>query len=141
MPYTLTDALHSVATSPEGYLAVHGKLTFDTTRLPVTDWENQGATPALTRIPARIKGKSLTRKGFKNRFNRKITLELHCAGPWCASARSGKTALTFLKQTDQGYTLTIAPCAANAFFDPDRAALEQTKDCYLNGNCPKSARP
>ena len=63
---------------PETYVVVHGTLSFDEGRLPVTDWDNQEATPQETPIPARLSGRSLTQDGFTAPFYRTITLNAVC---------------------------------------------------------------
>mgnify|MGYP000106095508 FL=1 len=141
MPYGLPEALHEVATAKEGYVAVTGKLTFDKDKLPVTDWEQQQNTPPLTTIKARIKGKSLSKSGFQNRFDKPVMLDLRCFGPWCAGAATNKNVLAFLKQTKQGYRLNITPCGGHAFYDPKQADFNAVKQCYLKGKCPKPNQP
>jgi len=48
MPHTIEGTLHDVATAPEGYVAALGTLTFDTSKLPKTNWNRQDQTPPLT---------------------------------------------------------------------------------------------
>lgn len=117
---------------------VHGTLTFDETRLPKTDWQNQPKTPPNTLIPARIDGKALTRQGFNAQFNRPITFNVQCLGPWCANAKSGTRYLAFLRQTDgpsgagetgrsasdSSYQLDINACGGMGFAAPSAQALE-----------------
>ena len=138
MPYGLPEALHEVATAKEGYVAVTGKLTFDKDKLPVTDWEQQQNTPPLTTIKARIKGKSLSKSGFQNRFDKPVLLDLRCFGPWCAGASSDKNVLVFLKQTTKGYSLATTPCGGHIFENPTRKDMKSVERCYLHGDCPQS---
>ena len=141
MPYGLPEALHEVSTAKEGYVAVTGTLTFDKSALPTTDWEAQQDTPAHTAIKAHIKGKALGKSGFQNRFDKPLTLEVLCFGPWCASAIPDKPVLVFLKQTAQGYQLSITPCGGHAFYEPSKTDLNTVKQCYLTRQCPKPHQP
>lgn len=138
MPFGLPDALHEVINAEEGYVAATGKLTFNERHLPKVDMHHQDATQPLTRIKARLTGKSLTTSGFTNKTRIPLTLEVSCYGPWCARASSGKDVLAFLKQTPTGYTLTTTPCGGHVFYEPSRKMLETVERCYLTGQCPKS---
>lgn len=139
MTYTLDHALHEVVNAPEGYVAVSGVLTFDPSDLPKTDWDHQDQTPPLTRVSAQMKGKSLTKSGFTGAFDRRISMEVACFGPWCAGATSDKPMLAFLKQTSRGYSLSLTPCGGHAFADPSPKDLRKVHNCYLKGTCPKPA--
>lgn len=117
MPYGVPEALQEVIEAEEGYVAATGTLTFDEGKLPKVDMAQQDQTPPLTRISARIKGTALTKSGFTQPFNRALTLEVSCFGPWCAGAASGKRVLAFLKQTSAGYVLSTTPCGGHVFYD------------------------
>lgn len=127
--------MSDVASAPEGYVAAYGTLTFDTARLPETDWQAQENTPPVTRIPARLSGSSLTQNGFTGPLNSALTMEVACFGPWCASAPSGQMVLAFLKQSPKGQSLKLTPCGSHLVFDPALSDLRATKRCYLEGAC------
>lgn len=141
MPYGIDHAIHDVANAPEGYVAAHGILQFDASKLPKVDWNKQQDTPPLTRIRARLKGHALTKQGFTHKMNAPVTLEVSCYGPWCAAPPSGKHALVFLQKTDAGYVLETNPCGGLIFFDPTDEALKKVQRCYLEGHCPKPPQP
>jgi hypothetical protein len=101
LPHDVARTYEQAARSEETFIVVHGTLTFDESRIPETDWQLQHKTPPNTLIPARLKGKALTRQGFEAPFNRPITFNLQCLGPWCASADSGTSYLAFLRKTDR----------------------------------------
>ncbi len=119
----------------EAYMVVHGKLVFDEAKLPQTDWEHQEATPENTDIPARITGKSLTLKGFKAKFDRKITLNAQCYGPWCGSAATGVEYLAFLEKTATGYILSVNPCGGFGFANPTEKTLKAVVECVQGKPC------
>ncbi|WP_293451376.1 hypothetical protein [Planktotalea sp.] len=112
-----------------------GTLTFDANKLPKPINDDM-AGPDLTKIKGKITGKSLSRSGFKSTFSTDLTLEIKCFGPWCARAKSNSEVLVFLKQTQQGYTLTVQPCGSHILYQPTRADLNTAKRCYLANNCP-----
>lgn len=120
---------------PETYVVVHGTLTFDASRLPVTDWENQDATPPETLIPARLSGASLTREGFVTPFDRAITLNAICFGPWCVSIESGADVMAFVEYRDGAYVFALGPCYFTGFFAPDEAMLNTATACMRAEAC------
>lgn len=149
LPHDVARTYEQAARSDETYIVVHGTLTFDESRLPKTDWQNQQKTPPNTLIPARLEGMSLTRKGFVARFNRPIMLNVQCLGPWCASAKSGTDYLAFLRRTGApsglgasgqsasggSYQLDINACGGMGFAAPSGQALETVVECFRGGPC------
>lgn len=119
----------------ERYVVVHGVLTFDDTKLPKTDMQDQAATPDSTPLPAQLRGKSLSPEGFTSPYDKAITLDVRCFGPWCASAASGTNILGFVEQRQGGPVLTLDPCYSTAFIDPDKAALEKVIGCMQGDAC------
>lgn len=118
----------------ESYVVVHGRLTFDRTKLPKSDFDTQ-TPPKMTMIPAMLTGKSLNHMGFKVPFDQQITLEVACYGPWCGSAQDGGDVLGFLRRDAGGYALEINPCGGGAFWEPPGKMLRAVKRCFRGGNC------
>ena len=156
LPHDVARTYEQAAKSDKTYIVVHGTLTFDESRLPKTDWQNQQKTPPNTLIPAQLKGKALTRNGFVARFNRPITFNVQCLGPWCASAESGTAYLAFLRRTGTpsgsgetgqsasggSYQLDINACGGMGFAAPSGQALETVVECFRGGPCkPQDQRP
>ena len=119
----------------ETYVVVHGTLTFDASRLPEVTFSNQANPPTNTTIPAHLTGKSLSREGFQTPFDRDITLDVQCLGPWCGSAESGTQVLGFVERRQSGYVLTLDPCFSYSVIDPTDQMLEQVKSCMRGGPC------
>ncbi|WP_246175770.1 hypothetical protein [Roseovarius bejariae] len=156
LPHDVARTYEQAAQSDDTYIVVHGTLTFDESRLPKTDWQNQQKTPPNTLIPARLEGQALTRKGFVAPFTRPITFNVQCLGPWCASAESGTPYLAFLRRTDgqsgagtsgssdtgNSYQLDINACGGMGFAEPSEQALETVVQCFRGGPCkPQHPRP
>ena len=135
LPHDVAAVFHQVHGSPDIYIGAYGKLTFDSERLPVVDWEHQETTPPQTAVPARLRGHALSADGFKIPFDRRVMLHVQCAGPWCAQPVSGAMYMGFLKSGQSGYSLTIGPCGGDAFADPDAASLETARQCFAGGPC------
>jgi hypothetical protein len=134
LPQTVEGTYQRAADSEDVYIVVHGRLTFNAAKLP----RNGSATHTpdrMTRIPAEIQGKSLSKAGFKVPFDQKITLEVACYGPWCGSAQSGQDVLAFLKRGPDGYSLESNPCGGNLFGTPKVGMLKQVRTCFNGGAC------
>ena len=121
--------------APEPYVVVHGALRFDEARLPGADMRNQAATPPRTRLPARLAGMALSRAGFDMPFDRQITLDVLCFGPWCGGARAGGDILAFVERRETGYVLTLDPCFGTAFAEPGTRMLSAVAACMRGGRC------
>jgi hypothetical protein len=119
----------------ERYIAVHGVLTFDASKLPKTDMQDQASTPDSTPLPAQLTGQSLSAEGFTTPFDRSITLDVRCFGPWCAGAASGAEILGFVELRDSGPVLTLDPCSSTSFPEPDEAMLNTAVRCMQGGAC------
>lgn len=119
----------------ERYIAVHGVLTFDDTKLPKTDMQDQASTPESTPLPAKLTGQSLSAEGFTTQFDKAITLDVRCFGPWCAGAASGAEILGFVELRDGGPVLTLDPCNSTSFPEPEEAMLSTAVRCMQGGVC------
>lgn len=117
VPWGVPDAYAKADQSADAYVVVEGILSFDPELLPVTDWDNQMATPSRTELPARLTGRSLTRAGFSGPFDAPVVLQINCAGPWCPRPQQGD-ALALLKRAGGTYTLTQGACGGMLFGAP-----------------------
>lgn len=117
----------------EAYVVVHGTLSFDASTLPK---EVSNDNPPVTKVPARLEGRALSKTGFDHEFARDVTLEVLCFGPWCGGATPGETLLGFIRKDDDGYTLSVDPCGSLTFPDPDQKVLDKVAACFRDGRCP-----
>lgn len=119
----------------ETYVVVHGRLTFDETRLPRPDMTGQAEPPPGARIPARLAGKALSPAGFVTPYDRAVTLDLRCFGPWCPIGESGMDVLVFVERGSTGDVVTLDPCYAHVFVAPNAQMLNQAVTCMRGGPC------
>ena len=124
----------AVAAAKETYVIVQGRLTFDPRKLP-RDGDGARKPAKLTRIEARLAGKSLTSNGFSVPFDHPVTLEVACFGPWCGRAENGGQVLAFLKRSKDAYALEVNPCGGSVFANPKPKMLKQVVRCHQGGNC------
>ncbi|MGJ8615865.1 MAG: hypothetical protein ACSHWS_03430 [Sulfitobacter sp.] len=120
--------------SPDAYVVVHGRLVVNEHKMPKTGSASQNP-PEMTRIPATIRGQSLSKSGFHAPFEQNLTLEVACFGPWCGSVASGADVLAFIRRDTGGYALEINPCGGDVFVNPQPAKLKQVTRCFKRGRC------
>lgn len=135
LPPDVARSYQRAAEAEEAYVVVSGVLRFDETRLPKADMSAQQDTPPETKIPARITGMALTQSGFDHAFDREITLNVLCFGPWCGGAKPDIRYLGFLQKTDTGYELVADPCGSFAFAEPGDDMLHRVEQCFQGGPC------
>ena len=135
MPHDVARTYQEAARSKDVFIVVKGVLEFDESALPVVDMSRQHETPPETRIPARITGDALSVDGFTIPFERAITLNARCFGPWCAGARSGIGYLAFLEQGEDGHILSVTPCGGFGFPKPTAETLDRVKRCFRGEPC------
>ncbi|HGG04792.1 MAG TPA: hypothetical protein ENK28_04985 [Aliiroseovarius sp.] len=135
MPYAPQQAFQDASTSPDPYVIVHGKLSFNPADLPKGFDERGGGPTEETLFTASMVGFSLTAAGFNNRFIRNIKVHAACAGPWCATLETGEDYLLFLKKVGQNYLLEITPCPGFSFLNPSAEVLNDIHQCLLGEAC------
>ena len=140
LPPDVARTYQQAAEAEEAYIVVHARLEFNADALPRTDWQDQAASPPHTLIPARMTGQALTKTGFDLPFDRAITLDAQCFGPWCAGATPGTAYLAFLERRADGYLLALDPCGGMGFADPDADALLRVQTCFNGGPCQAQSR-
>lgn len=123
-----------VHAAKETYIVVTGRLTLETRKLPKSH-SNNPKPPDVTRMSAKLTGQSMTREGFNVPFEKMITLEVLCFGPWCGGARNGEEVLAFLRRDAKGYALEISPCGGKVFSNPKPATLKEVQQCFASGAC------
>ena len=121
-----------VAAAKETYVIAHGRLTFDRRQLPRGGNNN---APKMTRISGKLVGKSMSSAGFNVPFDRPVTLEVACFGPWCGSAEDGGEVLVFIKRRKGSYSIDVNPCGGRVFANPRPAMLKQVVNCHKGRTC------
>lgn len=135
MPHSIEAAYLDAKKSPSKFHVVRGTLTFDMKRLPKVDWNNQMATPKMTKIRATLSGKSFDGKGFTYPFNSNVTLKVACFGPWCAEPKSGKDVIAFVENGKHGPVVATDPCGGFLFQNPRPDMLRSLRKCHAGGKC------
>lgn len=139
VPHSVAIAYDQAAKAEAAYLPVRGTLHFDRRLLPKTDWDNQQATPAITRIPATFKGAALRARGAPVPIETQLTLEVRCLGPWCAAPQPGDS-LGFLRETAKGYVLSTNACGGFLFGKPTKAQVKELQACLAGQRCDRPER-
>ena len=127
-------AFQAAAASDEAYIVVSGRLTH---KIPRKQKSRDGVLNGTgeMRVPARLRGTSLSAAGFKRPFDQKVTLEIICFGPWCGTAQNGEQVLAFLKRQEGEYVLEIDPCSGQVFRNPDPRMLKRVERCFTGRTC------
>lgn len=133
LPPDVRMAFETAQGAPERHIVATGTLYFDARKLPMAVLND---SPPKTMISARLTGEALTATGFDLEFDRDITLEVLCFGPWCGGAGSGVSYLAFLRQDEDGHVLSADPCSSLLFHEPSRKMLDTVAQCVWNGRCP-----
>jgi hypothetical protein len=134
-PHSAEAAFLQAQADEARFVVVRGQLDFDAGKLPKVDYNDQGATPAMTRIKARITGQSLSRAGFSTPFDRQVTLAVACFGPWCAQPSSGGEVLAFIELHSDGDVIATNPCGGYLFGAPTPATLRSVQRCFADRSC------
>ena len=109
---------------------LRGTLTFDRTLMP-DGVVNEPRTPAP--VPAYFKGRGLTLDGFTARFERPVTLQPVCFGPWCGNAVPGKEAIVFATVLGDDVVIEVDPCGGSVFYDPTEDMARTLQTCLQGG--------
>ncbi len=131
MPWTHLHAWADAQNSEKLYLILRGDLIFDERDLPQTNWDDQGATPAVSLIDAFFSGQQLGRNGFLRPLQTDVVLNVSCYGPWCASAVSGVTFIAFAEMVDGTLIIETNPCGG--FLFPATAEIEEDLTRCMRG--------
>jgi len=103
---------------------------------PQTDWDDQAATPELTRVDAFFSGQQLGRNGFLRPLQQEVTLHVSCYGPWCAGALSDRDYVAFAELREGQLVIETNPCGG--FLFPASTDIEEDLLRCMRGEvCPK----
>ena len=140
LPHSVEAAFTNAVAAPEDYVIVRGSLKFDARALPKVDYRHQRETPPMTRIDAVLRGQTLTSAGFSLPFDRRVTLEVACYGPWCAKPLSGSDVLAFVQHGKDGLMVAADPCGGFLFDTPKPAVIRKVKACFAGKTCVPKGR-
>ncbi len=129
---TIADSFARAENMPEVVYLLKGTLTFDERLLPETDMLNEGWTPSP--IAARFEGFALNTNGFTTPYNRAVSLQTLCVGPWCGGAASGEEAIIFAKVVGPDLVIEAPACGGTIFYNVTRDMEQQAVAC-MNGDC------
>ncbi len=121
-----------LAADPASYYVIYGTLEFDASQMP-KGVVNKERNPAP--IAAQFRGLGLTRAGFTSRFERGVTLQPVCIGPWCGNEVPGIKSLFFAKVDGDDVIITSDPCGGTTYPEPSDRTLDAMTAC-INGKCP-----
>ncbi|MHA6324581.1 hypothetical protein [Roseivivax sp. CAU 1753] len=141
MPADIAADYQRAEADEAAWIVVAGKITFDESKLPEGEADQQTGTLPEVDIPARIAGGSLGPEGFTRAFSRDITLRVMCLGPWCGGVKSGLDYIAFLKKEGDDYVAMASPCPGMLYPDPTPEQLATVTACFNGGPCtPKFRR-
>ena len=86
-------------------------------------------------VPARFTGRGLTLDGFTARFERGVTLQPLCFGPWCGSAEPGQDAIVFATVRGEDLVVEVNPCGGQIFYDPTEEMADVLTACLRGEAC------
>ncbi len=123
--------------SPERYVVLYGRLSFDPAALPDgPELPAPGASEtALDPVEARFDGHALGRDGFTRAVSSSVLLRPVCLGQFCASIEPGEGWLLFAQPSNGSYTLDVEPCSAWAFDQVPEATLDGLAGCLRGEAC------
>lgn len=123
--------------SEDTYVVLLGSLDVPVSDRQVLRPRMQGAdpNPEDTRIRVGFSGEALGASGFGPTALSEVILVLQCLGPWCGSIRGNQRIMTFAKQTDEGYVVTVDPCYGSVFTDPSAEDVAQVEACMRGEAC------
>lgn len=134
-PHSVEAAFLEAQASEKPFLIVRGHMTFDARKLPKVDYQNQHATPDVTRIDAKLTGASLSGAGFVTPYEGDIILSVECFGPWCAGAQDGVEVLAFVDVGAQEHVVSTNPCGGYLFGTPTPKMIRAVQSCFAGKTC------
>lgn len=116
--------------SEEVYVIVRGTVTLsERANLPTRNTEE------IARTKARVTGEALNGSGFTVPFDREITIEASCLGPWCGTPLDIERSFLALKvASDKSLTLRVGPCGGD-IVTWDVSGEARLKACFLHDDC------
>ncbi|WP_158269979.1 hypothetical protein [Litoreibacter ponti] len=124
-------AFKTVAEADQTFFIVNGQFAFDTAGIP----DPFKGPPQEVAVDATFRGKLLTSEGFTEDVQAPVTINLDCAGPWCARMSPNTDYMAFVLRTDTGLIFNVDPCYSFAFPNPKADAIKAVEQCAAGGEC------
>ena len=95
----------------------------------------EGETAVAT-TTVRVTGVALGRRLFDTEFDREVTLELGCLGPWCSDPPAmDKDLILAIRVEGEERILNPGVCSEASVLGTI-GAIDRLLDCHINGHCP-----
>lgn len=140
LPYGVTDAFLAAAKAQTDYVLVRGTLRYDPADWPSGKGSYNENAPAFSALPGRITGVSIGKQGRRVVFERDVTLEVQCFGPWCPGPSSGDV-LAFVRREGTRHAIATDPCGGFLFGRPTERQMRAVLDCLDGRACTPVAPP
>ena len=134
IPPDVARSFIEVAEAEETYIILLGRFDVPPGALPAPDLSDNDPEPVS--VQAMFRGQQLQADGsFDGALGLPVTLAQSCAGPWCGQMAQDQRTLAFVRQTEKGLVLDVAPCAQFHFVRPTQEMLETLAACVTGGDC------
>lgn len=91
--------------------------------------------PQAETIEAEFSGRLLTDQGFTQQVAAPLTINLTCAGEWCADMSPNTSYVTFVENRDSKLVLDVSPCYALTFKELPIEEIKRLENCAQGGAC------
>lgn len=93
------------------------------------------AEPQAQTVETEFRGRLMTNAGFTQTVGAPITVNMNCAGSWCATIEPNVEYIAFVEQSETTLTFEVGPCYGLAFKEPDVDAVKRLENCAQGGAC------
>ena len=124
----VVNAFHEASDSDKRYVVLKGQFAF----APVEEKQ----PPAEASVDADFSGRLLTASGFTQQVTAPVTINLTCAGQWCAKLEPNLDMIAFVEETaNEGLEFNVGPCYPFTFIDPSLEDVKRLENCAQGGAC------
>ncbi|MDA8746835.1 hypothetical protein N9M66_01345 [Litoreibacter sp.] len=123
----VANAYQQASASDLTYVVLNGQFAFD----PVPKSE----LPEPATAEATFSGRLLTSAGFTQQVAVNVTINMNCAGNWCAEVQPGLDYIAFVEQHPTRLIFEVSPCYDLAFKEPAIEDVKRLENCAQGGAC------
>jgi hypothetical protein len=124
----VVNAFQEASDSDKRYVVLKGQFAFT----PAGERE----PPAEASLDAEFSGRLLTASGFTQQVSAPVTINLTCAGEWCAKLEPNRDLIAFVEESaDDGLQFNVGPCYPFTFVDPSLDDVKRLENCAQGGAC------